>query len=735
MVRTQIMTRAGALLISTAVLTVLTGRTLSAQDDEHADGGRATWETIQQDILNINCVRCHAAGTSFARQSGLVLTQDVAYGQLIDVMPRNTAAAGDGLKRVSSAGGLPGVEQSFLLEKIGAPEQDHFYDDHPHYGAIMPLGQPYLSNGELAYIEAWIRAGAPQEGVVADPVLLADETRFEAPEFVPLTPPEQGIHLHVGPFEVWEEEEREFLFFEPMVTEEELYVTGYEISMRPGSHHFIVYNYPDGKPTPESNVYRDSRDSKGRINVVVSSQVNDLFPNSFFVGTQTPYVNYRFPPGVALRLPAGSGFDLNSHSVPSPEGKPGEVYANIYTVDRGEVEQVAYQTNFNNTNINLPPNETTTIYRTFRFDEPTNIIQMWSHSHEKTLEFSIVAVGGERDGELLYWTNDWAHPPLLELDPPLRMESGEGLQAITTYHNWTGETINFGPRSTDEMQFVFYIYYPEYSPGPGAVPDEWPEEDLLILDEDLLPNWRAESLGSVELVDLAAAYEVHRGNVAGSFEVVEKFAGWHVKFQSDDPVNPGGYTALRFAFHPGDVTLPASPRFSVEMNSGPGVNLLEDMVDVERKEWQLVEIPVAEFGLRQFIESIQFSGNLGGTFYLDDIRLVAAKPSQPGTAVVESQDATVPESFTLSQNYPNPFNPATTIRFDLPRSEEIDLAVYSLTGQKVATLAHGMREAGAYTVRWDGRDDDGRELGSGVYVYRLEAGEGVVETRKMVLVQ
>ena len=152
---------------------------------------------------------------------------------------------------------------------------------------------------------------------------------------------------------------------------------------------------------------------------------------------------------------------------------------------------------------------------------------MWSHAHEKMLDFSMVSVGGERDGRLLYWTNDWKHPPLLEFDPPLRMESGEGLQMITTYHNWTDETINFGLRSTDEMQFIFYIYYPEYSPGPGpgAVTDEWPAADLLILDEALLPNWRVEGLGRVELVDLAATDEVHRGNVAGSIAVEQSGNG------------------------------------------------------------------------------------------------------------------------------------------------------------------------------------------------------------------
>ncbi|MBT6148477.1 MAG: hypothetical protein HOH74_23790, partial [Gemmatimonadetes bacterium] len=265
------------------------------------------------------------------------------------------------------------------------------------------------------------------------------------------------------------------------------------------------------------------------------------------------------------------------------------------------------------------------------------------------LDFSILAVGGERDGELLYWTNDWEHPPLLEFDPPLRMQKGEGLQAITTYHNWTDEKVDFGLRSTDEMQFIFYIHYPEISPGPGAVPDEWHDEDLLILDEDLLPDWRVESFFSLDWL-LTSADDVYRGDVAGSFHVD---GGWQVVFQPDGPVNPVGYSALRFAFHPGDLTLARNSTFKVRVNSVP-INLLTGRIDVANKAWQTVEIPVQEFSLRQHIESIEFLGTLNGTFYLDDIRLVAASPPQPGTAVVESKDATVPETFTLSQNFPNP---------------------------------------------------------------------------------
>ena len=89
------------------------------------------------------------------------------------------------------------------------------------------------------------------------------------------------------------------------------------------------------------------------------------------------------------------------------------------------------------------------------------------------------------------------------------------------------------------------------------------------------------------------------------------------------------------------------------------------------------------------------------------------------TAVSETTSLATPVTPHLYQSYPNPFNGAATISFDLPHSSPVELAVYNLTGQKVATLAHGLREAGAYALRRDGRDDDGRELASGVYLYRL----------------
>ena len=112
--------------------------------------------------------------------------------------------------------------------------------------------------------------------------------------------------------------------------------------------------------------------------------------------------------------------------------------------------------------------------------------------------------------------------------------------------------------------------------------------------------------------------------------------------------------------------------------------------------------------------------------YLFDLRLSRRRGC--------SEDASVPSTFTLSQNYPNPFNPETTIRFDLPKAQEIELAIYNLAAQTVATLVQGHRAAGSYSVRWDGRTDAGLELASGVYVYRLTSEERV-ETRKLLLMK
>ena len=102
--------------------------------------------------------------------------------------------------------------------------------------------------------------------------------------------------------------------------------------------------------------------------------------------------------------------------------------------------------------------------------------------------------------------------------------------------------------------------------------------------------------------------------------------------------------------------------------------------------------------------------------------------------VLTTLSAQVPEAFALEPNYPNPFNPTTAIRFRLAEVSDVRLSVYDVTGREVAVLVQEPMEAGSYEVEWAGRDASGRELPSGVYLYRIEAGT-FTAVRTMALVK
>ena len=104
------------------------------------------------------------------------------------------------------------------------------------------------------------------------------------------------------------------------------------------------------------------------------------------------------------------------------------------------------------------------------------------------------------------------------------------------------------------------------------------------------------------------------------------------------------------------------------------------------------------------------------------------------TAVLEEFTEGTPDDFALDQNFPNPFNSGTVIRFQLPQSEEVELAIYNLAGQQVVTLIQGTRPAGIYSINWDGKDEQGARLATGIYLYQLRNGERV-ETRKLTLLR
>jgi hypothetical protein len=99
------------------------------------------------------------------------------------------------------------------------------------------------------------------------------------------------------------------------------------------------------------------------------------------------------------------------------------------------------------------------------------------------------------------------------------------------------------------------------------------------------------------------------------------------------------------------------------------------------------------------------------------------------TNVQEPEAQIVPTGFSLGQNYPNPFNPSTTLEFSIPKSSHVVLEVFNVLGQSVARLVDGAMSAGTYRTNFDASN-----LSSGVYLYRLKAGE-FVQARKMVVMK
>jgi subtilisin-like proprotein convertase family protein len=102
-------------------------------------------------------------------------------------------------------------------------------------------------------------------------------------------------------------------------------------------------------------------------------------------------------------------------------------------------------------------------------------------------------------------------------------------------------------------------------------------------------------------------------------------------------------------------------------------------------------------------------------------------------AAVTAADA-APAVTRLVGNHPNPFNPQTTVAFDLARGGRVDVGIYDLRGRRVRQLVAGEMPAGRHTVRWDGRDDGGRAVASGVYLCRLTTPDAG-HMRKLTLVR
>ncbi|MDE2735130.1 MAG: PQQ-dependent sugar dehydrogenase [Gemmatimonadota bacterium] len=255
-----------------------------------------------------------------------------------------------------------------------------------------------------------------------------------------------------------------------------------------------------------------------------------------------------------------------------------------------------------------------------------------------------------------------------------------------------------------------------------------PKEDQVLFADELA--WEQGALYSAQL-DPTHADTVFAGQRALRVEA----RGFTIEFLPRAPVAQVGYVGLRMVLHPGTATGGFRPSFGFVVNGETARPLsLIDQVDLDLDQWQTVEIALDELALDGPIESLRLIGSLRGTFYLDEIRLVAAQYSGGATAVREEDDRiAVPRDFALDPNYPNPFNSTTTIRYRIAEPDRVRLEIFDIQGQKVKTLADGDAGPGVYQVEWDGTDVSGKPVATGVYLARLQKGTALLVHKMLLL--
>ena len=140
-------------------------------------------------------------------------------------------------------------------------------------------------------------------------------------------------------------------------------------------------------------------------------------------------------------------------------------------------------------------------------------------------------------------------------------------------------------------------------------------------------------------------------------------------------------------------------------------------------------VPVDSEGQYDFIDK---NVQVGVRYYykLEDVNLNGIRTEHGPIAV----EITAPETFELSQNYPNPFNPETKIRYQLPNSGKVVVKIFDILGREVKSLVDEKLEAGFHEVTWNGRNNSGTRVSSGVYYYQIRSGE-FKHTKKMILMK
>jgi hypothetical protein len=152
----------------------------------------------------------------------------------------------------------------------------------------------------------------------------------------------------------------------------------------------------------------------------------------------------------------------------------------------------------------------------------------------------------------------------------------------------------------------------------------------------------------------------------------------------------------------------------------------------EDLKFEINGIPVEVIGASANFDTTIVPGGEAIWQQMGSIRVkFGSTPDGIGEVTIPSHQ---PESYQLLQNHPNPFNPRTVIPYKLSESGDVELSLFDVRGQRVATLFHGFQQAGDHSAVWNGTDDSGVSMPSGIYVYSLRAGR-IMLIRKCLLLK
>jgi PKD repeat protein len=263
-------------------------------------------------------------------------------------------------------------------------------------------------------------------------------------------------------------------------------------------------------------------------------------------------------------------------------------------------------------------------------------------------------------------------------------------------------------------------------------PGEW----TVITYDDFESGWGSYSDGGGDCSRYTRGTYAHQGNAALD---IQDNSGVASSFYHTVGYNVSGYTELEVEFWFYAVSMESGEDFWVQYYDGSTWRTVATYARGTDFNNNTFYNPVVTISSSQYNfpanAQLRFMCDASGNrddVYLDEIEFRGSATG--GASTLTKTNAMIPEEFTVSQNYPNPFNPVTQFTLDLIEQTQVSVVVYNVAGQKVRTLVNEVLPAGSRTITWDGTNDSGEILSSGVYFYRVVAGDNVV-TKKMMLLK